>query len=98
MVHVTNESVRERAAAGVAFLDEIVPGWRSRVDLQSLDIGSYDHCLLAQVYGKYYTGVSELNLLPDQAVQYGFFLAARGANVYIESRMLTEAFKELLSV
>lgn len=39
----------ERIERGAAFLDEKVPGWRDRIDLDVLDIGDCDRCILSQL-------------------------------------------------
>lgn len=41
-----------RVAAGVAYLDEAVAGWRERIDMDTLDLRSGLNCVLAQVYGR----------------------------------------------
>src|SRR5882757_5718389 len=46
--------VSERVAAGVAWLDENVPGWPAKIDLDELDMGSPSCCVLGQVYGSYW--------------------------------------------
>ena len=55
-------NVAARVANGVALLNEKVPGWRDRIDLQTFDINSFQKCVLAQLYGSYFDGVAALGL------------------------------------
>ena len=41
-------TVTERVAAGAAYLDEHDPGWDAAIDLELLDLGSGDRCILGQ--------------------------------------------------
>lgn len=46
----TRLNVRDRVLAGVAFLDETVPDWRERINLDTLDVSSGQNCVLGQVF------------------------------------------------
>lgn len=41
-------TIAERVAAGAAFLDGQDPGWWREIDLESLDLGEPDLCVLGQ--------------------------------------------------
>ena len=43
--------IRKRAIRGALLLDAKEPGWFRKVDLETLDIWSDDHCVLGQVFG-----------------------------------------------
>lgn len=43
-------------AKGAALLDEVMPGWADRIDLDTLAFPSCDHCVLGQLYGHYVNG------------------------------------------
>lgn len=45
---------------GIALLDERVPGWRDRINLDDLDMGSITKCVLGQLFGQYVDGLNEL--------------------------------------
>jgi hypothetical protein len=47
-------------ARAVALLDDAVPGWRARVDAESLDVVSPNACVLGQLFGDYGTGYAFL--------------------------------------
>jgi len=52
-----------RVARGAARLDAMGHrNWFRHVDLTALDIASINRCVLAQLYGSYSKGLSELNL------------------------------------
>ena len=44
-------TIAERVASGAALLDERMPGWHQRIDLDTLDIDSCKNCVLGQIYG-----------------------------------------------
>jgi hypothetical protein len=46
-------SVEERVAAGVAWLDEHVPDWLGRIDLNRLELAACTQCVLGQLFGDY---------------------------------------------
>lgn len=71
--------------AGIALLDSEKPGWRDKIDLGTLDLGSCAVCILGQVFGEYETGIDELDI---NGYDYGF----NGDNY----RELTAAWKEAL--
>lgn len=61
---------------GVAVLDGYEPGWRARVDVGTLDMASYQLCVLGQVFGSFDRAPVEL-LDPDDmalAASLGFDL------------------------
>jgi hypothetical protein len=39
--------------AGMAMLDEKLPGWDDAIDLEELDLGSTDSCIVGQLERKY---------------------------------------------
>lgn len=72
------DEARERVARGVALLDEKVPGWAARVDLDTLEMEDPIACVASQATGKSYVGA--MGVLGVDAVgtdyvggsQYGF--------------------------
>jgi hypothetical protein len=42
---------KRRVAAGVAWLNEVEPGWMSLIDLDNLDVASIRRCVCGQVFG-----------------------------------------------
>jgi hypothetical protein len=58
---------------GVAFLNEQVPGWRTRINLQVLDLRNNEDCILGQLFGSYEEGTHALGLSPAWASLLGFF-------------------------
>ena len=47
----------EPVAAGSRWLDEHVPGWEQRIDLETLDVTNCTMCVLGQVYGDFIDGL-----------------------------------------
>jgi hypothetical protein len=41
----------ERVRKGADRLDKVKPGWANQVDVRTLDLGSFNGCVLGQLYG-----------------------------------------------
>lgn len=53
------ESLATRVRRGVALLDEKVPGWHQRIDVETLDVNLCSKCVLGQLFrGNYDLGLS----------------------------------------
>jgi hypothetical protein len=63
--------IENRVHAGIALLDERVPRWHERIDLDRLNIRSSSDCVLGQLYSFYGIGLSALHINEHQAI-YGF--------------------------
>jgi hypothetical protein len=89
------EQTAERAAVaeGFAFLDDHAPGWRNRVDPDTLDIASCRRCLLGQLYGLFVDGFLALDLTRDATFRLGFDTPGDRA----AAEDLTAAWKEALA-
>lgn len=62
-------------SAGLAFMDQQYPGWRSRVNPDTLDIGDACNCVLAQATGRDYNEVvHEIGLRPMAAAELGIYV------------------------
>ena len=55
-----NKSLRPVVRKGIKFLNEREPGWRKRIDLNTLNLANCAQCVLGQLYGEYGTGVHKL--------------------------------------
>lgn len=69
---MTDTTVAERVARGVALLDEKRPGWAMEIELSVLDVRSPCFCILGQTFGSYRGGTEELDdgsspLIPSTA-------------------------------
>lgn len=62
--------VKGRVMAGMAFLDEIMPGWEERVSLEWLDIEDPYFCVFGQVRGQFF--YSTRSLPDDLIISCGF--------------------------
>lgn len=52
----------EAVMRGAALLDSRYPAWWNEIDTVVLDINSHYACILAQLYGSYYSGLEFLEL------------------------------------
>ena len=53
-VHIAARRVRR----GAELLDRVHPGWREKIQIDTLDISSTRHCILGQLYGSYSEGLN----------------------------------------
>jgi hypothetical protein len=49
--------MQDRARRGALLLDQVKPGWASKVEPEELEMGSCCQCLLGHVYGEWEWGV-----------------------------------------
>lgn len=84
-----------RVARGIALLDECGPkDWRSKIDLDTLDIASPWRCVLGQLYGSFGWGLGALSgaFSCRLAAHYGFTGDTR-----VHMDHLTGAWREALT-
>lgn len=72
IMRAATEQGRAAVANGMAYLDEVAPGWESKIDLDRLNIGSKFNCVLGQVFGNYLLYVTERDLGLAWAIDHGF--------------------------
>jgi hypothetical protein len=81
-----SDSIEAQVARGAALLDEKLPGWDQRIDLDNLDLGNKCNCVLGQEFDDddavgplefgYDAGLRELFAGDDdKAVDHGFLAA-----------------------
>jgi hypothetical protein len=88
----------DAVARGVALLDERVPGWREKINVETLDMGDYCFCVLGQQFGDFGEGLINLDFDlgdGDLAREYGFQrLAGHSDDEY---QALTDAWREVIA-
>ncbi len=74
MINAIPLDVKYRVDCGAQFLDENVPDWFKRINVQFLDMCELDTCILGQLYGNYQNGTRELfgDIWLDRVGKYGF--------------------------
>ncbi|MEK7583502.1 MAG: hypothetical protein AAB483_03845 [Patescibacteria group bacterium] len=65
------DEIDERVQRGAALLDKRVPGWVMRINLETLDIGESQFCVLGQLFKSYSNGFQALGI-PGGAGIHGF--------------------------
>lgn len=90
-VETTETTAAELVRNGATFLDEHAPGWRDRIDSDTLSVSLAFSCVLGQLYGSYRDGYDRLNLDIPRAVRLGFYT---GSGSYGE---LTAAWRQELA-
>lgn len=74
-------SIQERVAKGAAWLDEVRPGWRDAINLDTLDICDGHHCVCGQVFA-----ADALSALGKQDYRpSGFYYIASGFAGYVNA-------------
>jgi len=51
---------RETIQNGASLLDNHMPNWYDKIDLEKLDMFSCEHCILGQLYGTFHAGYDKL--------------------------------------
>lgn len=88
------EPIETRVNRGAALLDEKVPGWWERIDLEQLQLSSCIRCVLGQLFGIYGQGIRELGdsiRLVADAIRHGLFVFDAA-----DYEPLTAAWKQLI--
>lgn len=103
MSYVADAVLRERVKLGAQLLDERLPYWVDRVDVDALEVDSRRRCVLAQATGlRYDDALSALDLSFADTYRFGFALpnvdwqrggVLRGLERY---ERLTEIWRELI--
>ncbi len=84
-------------AAGMARLDEQVPGWEWRISLANLNVGSCSNCVVGQLSADYAAGLESLGVNTFvEAVSLGFALPPGDAHI-VTYAGLTRAWKYAIS-
>ncbi len=87
----------DAVARGVALLDEKVPGWRERIDIETLDIESPQRCIVGQPCGGYETAMRRFGLEPygrGVGAHYGFLSPD---NLDWQDQRLEDAWREAIA-
>lgn len=77
---MTAAELAPRVERGMAWLDAHVPGWLDRIDMETLDIGDCDRCVLGQLFGSFDAGIFEVERTErptDEVGGYGFTMLLR---------------------
>lgn len=100
----TQARMQANVDRGAALLDKHNPDWRTKIDVNKLDVMCGDYCILGQLYGGYAKGLSNLALydkpgriIHEWADWYGFDILFDGyddcGEIYT---LLTKLWKEKL--
>lgn len=86
------ENMKIAVKRGSELLDEKLPDWYNRIDLENLRMVSVSWCILGQLYGTYMNGYAALGIRVDQGHHYGFELPKLAWNY----DQLTDMWKEAI--
>jgi len=85
----------DAVARGVALLDKKVPGWRSMVDLDELDVTGFCSSPLGQIGGDYVKGAKMVGLvIGPSTVEHGFYLEGDEPGTFED---LNDAWREAIA-
>lgn len=83
--------VTQRIKWGVSLLDKMAPpDWRKYINVKQLSIGSFNACVLGQIYGDYWTGAATLGI---RGVEDLFGFAIRHTEDFEEYAFPEDALK-----
>lgn len=86
--------MKEKIKLGMDLLDEKVPGWRDRIDLKNLNMGSCESCILGQLFNDFGLGLKKLDIdLYDTTIFELAFEKSSGESY----TQLTKNWKQALS-
>lgn len=92
----------ERVKLGAQLLDVSYPGWETSIDLNILNQGDMERCVLGQFFGHYTSGLDRLDLMAQPDWLFGFSASPKvgGAASYLyenyELFRLTRAWKRYI--
>lgn len=66
------KQIPQEIKAGMELLDIEAPGWREEIDLEKLNLGDCESCILGQLFERYTLGLFALELLNGEAHRFGF--------------------------
>lgn len=82
---------------GTEFLNENLPGWYQRINLDSLGILDEKKCILGQLFGSYGEGRDALGLNLSDAIAYGFSFMAQSDTVEKRNQEWRKSIREILN-
>lgn len=82
-------NVKEAVDRGVKFLDFFCPGWKDKINVNSIDIASTDRCILGQLFGSYLNSP----MPSDHDFYYGFAAKFNVSNLRKVEEELTAEWK-----
>lgn len=87
-----------RAARGAVVLDEKVPGWDEKINLDTLNIYSINCCILSQLFGSYYPGELGFSCYKPKEIEDCGFTYCGGSEDPDAEKMveITAAWKRLI--
>lgn len=89
-------TIRERVAAGAAWLDRARPGWPVRIDLITLDVRDPEHCVLGQEFDDFSQRPEAMRAY-EVAEAHGFYLNQwPSAGREMQYAVLTDVWRELI--
>ena len=93
--------VEKRVRAGIRFLDkQYGKGWRKKIDLTKLNMGSFCDCILGQIGGHYAFHREKLGISGDRATDLGFNLPTEDilsiSDYFAQWLILTQTWRRLL--
>jgi hypothetical protein len=100
MLNLTQALINIRA--GMALLDSRNPGWKFKLNLETLDFKSSTDCILGQVYGAYTNGVGKLGLdwnddADNVKIQALGFNVPAGCDWWGDCDIMTKLWKGMLT-
>lgn len=85
----------QKVQRGIEFLDENEPGWRQWIEIESLNLGDCEACILGQLFGTFDLGIGHYGLSCEKEEILGFNMWGNQNNE--DWQQLTQAWKDALT-
>jgi hypothetical protein len=98
---ISRAELQERVDRGVAYMNDVKPGWVEMIDLKTFNLFSSTDCVIGQVFGTYCGHVKDRGIDFDDWVEMGFssIEPELSQQVWVETiRALQESHKVTLPV
>jgi hypothetical protein len=92
---MTDLTIEQRVAAGVAWLDANKPGWAGRIDLGALNMRSPHRCVLGQLFGNYWQAPEDLH--GDAGMRMGFESVIPVAEFVVDFKLLGDEWTKVIT-
>jgi hypothetical protein len=94
------EQYADRVRRGAELLDRWQPGWERKIAVNRLAMYDCNRCIVAQIYGDFYSGMGEMGLLglSGDADMYGFNLPGVMCSERAHWNALADAWRDEIKI
>ena len=91
-------TIQQRVENGVKFLDERLPDWKTKINIEEINIATFDKCILGQIFGNFCLSFEKLNHEFSSLEELGFIVSCSNFEQLPQNTLeLNKAWKEYLT-